>query len=132
MVDIIGRHQKVRSITVEFKIPMNVIFISGHLDKGESPLQAAERETKEEAGLDKNDVEYYNKFEEKITYNVNGRLKDVFYYLARIRNNQQNIKLSDEHQNLTWSNLQDACNLVKHDEMQNVLRKAEQFILNYQ
>jgi len=111
---------------------MNAIFILGHLDKGESPLQAAERETKEEAGLDKNDIEYYNKFEEKISYNVNGRPKDVFYYLGRIRNSQQNIKLSDEHQNLAWSNLQDACDLVKHEEMQNVLRKAEQFILNHQ
>jgi len=102
------------------------------LDKGESPLQAAERETKEEAGLDKNDLEHYNKFEEKISYNVNGRPKDVFYYLARIRNVQQNINLSKEHQNLVWSNLQDACDLVKHNEMQNVLRKAEQFILNNQ
>ncbi|CAF0995581.1 unnamed protein product [Adineta steineri] len=103
----------------------------GHLDKGESPLQAAERETKEEAGLDKNDLEYYNKFEEKITYNINGRPKDVFYYLARIRNAQQNVKLSNEHQNLIWSNLQDACNLVKYNEMQNVLQKAEKFVQNY-
>ncbi len=102
------------------------------MDKGESPLQAAERETKEEAGLDKNDLEYYNQFEEKITYDVNGRPKDVFYYLARIRNAQQSINLSNEHQNLVWLNLQDACHLVKHNEMQNVLRNAEKFILNYQ
>lgn len=100
------------------------------MDKGESPLDAAERETKEEAGLDRNDFENYHKFEEKITYNVNGRIKDVYYYLARLRNSEQNVKLSDEHQNLSWSSLQDACNLVKHHEMQSVLKKAEQFILN--
>jgi len=108
---------------------MNIL---GHLDKGESPLQAAERETKEEAGLDKTDLEYYSKFEEKISYNVNGRPKDVFYYLARLRNGQQNVILSNEHQNSVWSNLQEACHLVKHSEMQNVMGKAEQFILNYQ
>jgi 8-oxo-dGTP pyrophosphatase MutT (NUDIX family) len=107
-------------------------YISGHLDKGESPLQAAERETKEEANLDKNDLEYLNKFEEKITYNVNGQPKDVFYYLARIRNAQQTIKLSDEHHNLVWSNLKDACSLVKHHETQLALQKAETFIQNYQ
>ncbi len=107
-------------------------FISGHLDSGESPLQAAERETKEEAGLDKTDFEHLDKFEDKITYNVNGRPKDVFYYLARIRNAQQTIHLSDEHQNSMWSNLQDACKLVKHHQTQDVLQKAEQFILNYQ
>jgi bis(5'-nucleosidyl)-tetraphosphatase len=102
------------------------------LDKGEAPLHAAERETKEEAGLDKNDYEYLNKFEEKISYHVNNRPKDVIYYLARIRNAQQSIHLSDEHQHSVWSNLQDACDLVKHHEIQNVLRKAEEFIQKYQ
>ena len=100
------------------------------MDGNETPLQAAERETKEEAGLDKNDYEHYNKFEEKITYNVNGRLKDVYYYLARVRNAQQKINLSYEHQNFTWLNLKDARNLVKHNETQNVLQNAEEFLQN--
>ncbi|CAF3928266.1 unnamed protein product [Rotaria sordida] len=100
----------------------------GHLDNDESPLQAAERETKEEAGLDKNDLKYYDKFEEKITYDVNGKPKDVYYYLARLNNAQQKINLSNEHQNISWSNLHDACDLVKHENLQNILRKAEEFI----
>ncbi len=101
------------------------------MDNDESPIQAAERETKEEAGLDKNDLEYYDKFEEKTTYNVKGKPKDVYYYLARLRNAQQKINLSDEHQGLSWSNLQDACKLAKHDNLQTILRKAEEFIKNY-
>ena len=67
------------------------------MDEGETPLQAAERETREEAGLDKNDLEHLKKFEEKITYNVNGKPKDVFYYLARIRNDQKNIEEPNCH-----------------------------------
>ncbi len=102
----------------------------GHLDNNESPIQAAERETQEEAGLVKKDLEYYDKFEEKTTYNVQGKPKDVYYYLARLRNAEQEINLSDEHQNLSWSNLQDACKLVKYENMQNILRKAEEFIKN--
>ncbi len=98
------------------------------MDKDETPLQAAERETREEAGLDKNDLEYYDKFQEKTTYNVNGKPKDVYYYLARLRNAEQKINLSNEHQDLSWSNLEDACNLVKYENMQNILRKAEEFI----
>jgi bis(5'-nucleosidyl)-tetraphosphatase len=101
------------------------------LDNDESPLEAAERETREEAGLDKSDLEYYDKFEEKTTYNVKGKPKDVYYYLARLRNAQQKINLSDEHQNLSWANLEDSCNLVKYENMQNILRKAEEFIKNY-
>ena len=102
------------------------------MDKDETPLQAAERETKEEAGLDKNDLEYYENFEEKITYNVNGRPKNVFYYLARLRNTQQKINLSEEHQNLSWSVLHDGCHLLKHENMQNILLRAEEFIKNYE
>ncbi len=98
------------------------------MDGDESPLQAAERETKEEAGLDKSDFEICDKFEEKTTYNVKGKPKDVYYYLARLRNYDHTINLSDEHQNLTWSSLQDACKLVKYENMQNILRKAEDFI----
>jgi 8-oxo-dGTP pyrophosphatase MutT (NUDIX family) len=103
----------------------------GHLENDEFPIQAAERETEEEAGLNKNDLEYYDKFEEKTTYNVNGQPKDVYYYLARLRDAQKKINLSEEHQNLSWSNLQDACNLVKYENMQNILRKAEEFIKNF-
>ncbi|CAF1490029.1 unnamed protein product [Adineta ricciae] len=84
----------------------------GHLDAGESPLQAAERETKEEAGLTRNDFECYEKFEEKTTYDVKGKPKDVYYYLACLRNPEQSISLSDEHQALSWSNLQEACDLM--------------------
>lgn len=102
------------------------------MDNDEHPMQAAERETKEEAGLDKNDLEYYDKFEEKITYHVKGKPKDVYYYLARLINAQQKINLSDEHQDMSWGNLHDACNLAKHEDLQNVLRKAEDFINNYQ
>jgi bis(5'-nucleosidyl)-tetraphosphatase len=102
------------------------------LDGDEAPIQAAERETKEEAGLDKSDYERCDKFEEKSTYNVKGKPKDVFYYLARLRNAQQKINLSDEHQDLRWANLQDACVLAKYENMQKILRKAEEFIKNSQ
>lgn len=98
------------------------------MDNDETPLQAAERETKEEASLDRKDLEYYDKFEEKTTYNVKGKLKDVYYYLARLRNNDQKINLSDEHQDLSWANIEDACKLVKYENMQNILRHAEEFI----
>ncbi|CAF3411106.1 unnamed protein product [Rotaria socialis] len=100
----------------------------GRLEAGESPLQAAERETKEEAGLDKNDLEYYKQFQETIAYDSEGQLKNVFYYLASVRNVGQSIQLSDEHQNLCWSTLEDACRLANHSATENVLRKADEFI----
>ena len=100
----------------------------GHLDGDETPLQAAERETQEEAGLDKEHLEYFDRFEEKISYLVNGKPKDVYYYLARVRDPEQKIILSDEHQDLSWSNIHDACQLVKHETLQSVLKKADDFL----
>ncbi|CAF3863326.1 unnamed protein product [Rotaria magnacalcarata] len=82
----------------------------------------------EEAGLEKSDFEYYDKFEETITYDCNGRPKSVAYYLGRLRNAEQSIQLSDEHQQLCWSTLEDACRLASHSETQNALRKADEFI----
>lgn len=105
-------------------------FVLGHLDNDETPMQAAQRETQEEAGLVKEDLEYCDKFEAKTTYDVKGKPKDVYYYLARLRNPQQKINLSDEHQDLNWSNLENACKLVKYENMQSILRKAEEFIGN--
>lgn len=100
------------------------------MDNDETPLQAAERETKEEAGLDRTDLDCMKNFESKTTYDVRGQPKDVYYYLARLRNPEQKINLSDEHQNLNWANLQEACRLVKHQNMQDILRQAETFLSN--
>jgi bis(5'-nucleosidyl)-tetraphosphatase len=108
------------------------MYFVGHLDGDELPIQAAERETKEEAGFDCQDLEYNNKFQEKITYDVKGSMKIVYYYLARLKNIQQQVILSNEHQNSSWSNLDDACELVKYAEMQQVLRKADEFIRDNQ
>lgn len=94
-------------------------------------MQAAQRETQEEAGLTKEDLEYYDKFEVKTTYNVKGKPKDVYYYLACLRNPEQKINLSDEHQDLKWSDLDGACKLAKYENMQDILRKADAFIQNH-
>lgn len=102
--------------------------LSGHLDEGENALQAAARETKEEAGLEMTDLEVVQGFEEKLHYPVNGKPKDVIYYLARLINGEQKIHLSDEHQNFIWAKLPDACQLVKYNDTQSVLRKAEEFL----
>ena len=104
--------------------------ISGHLENDETPFQAAERETKEESGLDLGDLDVLRGFEVKVTYPVRGAPKDVHYFLARLRNFQQEIQLSDEHQNFRWMTLQDALQVIEHEHTRSVLEQGERFINN--
>ncbi|CAF1006708.1 unnamed protein product [Didymodactylos carnosus] len=104
----------------------------GHLDGDEAPLEAAERETKEEAGLNKDDLLYHKKFEKKLSYKIvkdsKEVPKDVYYYLAEIRNPNQEIKVSDEHWTYKWLELEAACEKVQFDDMKQALKEAEEFI----
>lgn len=98
----------------------------GHVEQGEDLLQTAYRETEEEAGISKNDLLLTN-YSETINYEVNKKPKAVTYYLAEL-SDCASIKLSDEHQDYKWANLEDACKLVNFAEMQKVLRNCDAFL----
>ena len=108
----------------------------GHLDEGENELETAIRETKEESGLDI-DLDYKiidlnHRIE--LNYLVNGgkHQKIVYYWIARldhIKNPQ--IKLSDEHIDYKWLDLEKAVELAKFSDMQEALRNSEKFIREY-
>ncbi|XP_014285314.1 bis(5'-nucleosyl)-tetraphosphatase [asymmetrical] [Halyomorpha halys] len=98
----------------------------GHVEKGEDLLQTAYRETEEEAGISKNDLLLTN-YSETINYEVNNKPKAVTYYLAQLADDAS-VKLSHEHQDFKWANLEDACVLVNFPEMQKVLRNCDAFL----
>lgn len=82
----------------------------GHLDPGENYMDAAIRETKEEAGLlNKEHYKIYPNFMVHLEYPVNGKLKTVIYWLAELKDPETKIKLSHEHQEYAWCSMEDAC-----------------------
>ena len=106
----------------------------GHLDDGETDLEAAVRETLEEAALAK-DVDYtiLNPADERMRieshYLANGKTKRVVYWLAEVlKPDQVRVTLSDEHIDYKWAALEQACDLVNFDEMQRVLKAAHSLI----
>ncbi len=110
----------------------HVDFAKGHIEKGETKLQAAERELEEETGINK--VKWLEGYKEKIHYNYKreGQLmsKDVFFFLAQTK--QKNVKISFEHQIYFWLPYHQAYQKITFMNSKNLLQKAEEFILRHQ
>ncbi|XP_049590455.1 bis(5'-nucleosyl)-tetraphosphatase [asymmetrical] isoform X1 [Syngnathus scovelli] len=100
----------------------------GHVDPGEDDLTTALRETKEEAGLGAEDLQIMEGFLKELHYEVRGRPKEVLYWLAELRDPGTEVTLSNEHQSYRWVQLEDACTLAQHKEMQDTLRAAHRYL----
>ena len=74
----------------------------GHIDPGENAMEAALRETWEEAGLSAEMLTVYEALSTQIQYVRRGRPKVVTYWLARLGAPDQAVTISDEHQAFTW------------------------------
>ncbi|XP_038211547.1 bis(5'-nucleosyl)-tetraphosphatase [asymmetrical] isoform X2 [Zerene cesonia] len=93
----------------------------GHVDPGESDWDTALRETQEEAGFTQKDLEIDKNIKKTLSYEVNGKPKDVIYWLAKLINPETPVKLSDEHQDFKWLPLQEAQELSGYDDMKIML-----------
>ncbi|XP_071488701.1 bis(5'-nucleosyl)-tetraphosphatase [asymmetrical]-like [Diadema antillarum] len=99
----------------------------GHLDPGEDYRTAALRETEEEAGYEASQLNITD-FKSTLSYQVNGRPKEVVYWLAELTDPNAPVKLSHEHQAFKWSGLEETCRLSQFEDMQQVFRNAESFL----
>ncbi|BFY97056.1 hypothetical protein BsWGS_00095 [Bradybaena similaris] len=101
----------------------------GHVDPGESEFETAVRETEEEAGFKKEQMKIIKAFEKHLNYEVNGTPKRVIYWLSELRNPDDPVKLSDEHKDFKWLQLEEACQLAKFLDMVELLKEANAYIL---
>lgn len=103
-------------------------FPKGILDKGESGMDAAARETKEETGI--TEFKVIPDFKKTVSYFTrrNGKAvpKYVALFLAETKN--INIKLSWEHDEYTWLFYSDALQRISLSPMKEALKKAEKFL----
>ena len=98
----------------------------GHIESGESELEAATREIKEETSLD---VSFIDGFKEYISYvyrkGEEMSKKSVVFFLAESKSDS--VTLSHEHLDYLWLDFEDAYNLITFEGARNVLKKAEEF-----
>ncbi|XP_033749545.1 bis(5'-nucleosyl)-tetraphosphatase [asymmetrical]-like [Pecten maximus] len=101
----------------------------GHVDPGESEFETALRETAEEAGLNKSHLEIVDNFKKTLHYPVNGRPKRVVYWLAKMKDPEMPVTLSDEHIDFKWLKLEEANKLIsQYKDMQTVFNETDEFL----
>lgn len=52
---------------------------------------------------------------------MNGEPKTVVYWLAKLKNPEQTVTLSSEHQDMKWLSLQEAQAISKYEDMRQLL-----------
>ncbi|KAF5291325.1 hypothetical protein FQA39_LY03476 [Lamprigera yunnana] len=101
----------------------------GHVDPGETdPMITALRETEEESGLTKSDFNVFPDSKHVLNYDVRGKPKVVIYWLAELTRDNAPVRLSNEHQDFKWLEIEDACVYGKYADMQEMLRHFDNFI----
>ncbi|XP_031564543.1 bis(5'-nucleosyl)-tetraphosphatase [asymmetrical]-like [Actinia tenebrosa] len=95
----------------------------GHVDPGESDLQTALRETEEEAGYKEQDLNL-SSIKKTLHYDVRGVPKTVVYWLAELKEYNNPVRLSQEHQDFKWLGFGEARDFL-HSNMIDVLRDID-------
>ncbi len=105
-------------------------FPKGKLEKDERGYQAALREVEEETGIAPRFLRVEKNFRltDKYIYQREGQkiFKIVIFFLAQALQSQ--VKLSYEHEGYGWFLHKDAQNLLKHQNIRTILKRANDFL----
>ncbi len=99
-------------------------FPKGHLEKGETALDAAKREAQEETGI--SNLSVIRGFEEKISYFFRAENKTIFkevtFFLAESKTRE--VRISKEHKGFVWLSYTDALQKLTFKSSKDILQKA--------
>ena len=106
-------------------------FPKGHIEDGESLLEAAVRETKEEAGISARPIPAFS-VDETYWFNKgrNRVRKEVRMFLAQVGRSTK-VRISHEHSGYVWLNINEALRRVKFDTQKNIMKEADSYAGKY-
>ena len=97
-------------------------FPKGHIEKGETEVETAIREVKEETNIDVKVNEKFRYSENYIT--DNNSMKEVVYFLATNKNNQKEAQ-QEEVSEVKWFNYEDAIKTITYDNSKEILKQLK-------
>ncbi len=98
----------------------------GHVEANESEEETAFREIKEETNLD---VDLDSGFQYAVSYSpYDGCMKDVVFFVAKVKDNGEMMPQECEVSDLVWRNLQEAKALLTFDSDKQVLEAAYNYL----
>ena len=100
--------------------------VKGHMEKGETEIDTAVREIREETGI--TELDFLDCFRAKERYSPKeGVMKEVVFFLAET--NEKDVKLEpSEQDDYSWLRLDDAVKRLKFKNHKDLLRDAYQRI----
>ena len=94
----------------------------GHVEEGETEIETAKREVKEETNID---VEVNSNYRYSMNYSPEkGIMKEVVFFLARSISDNLKEQI-EEVQEVKWFDFDDAINTITYDNSKELLRKAK-------
>ena len=93
-------------------------------------ITAAVRETEEEAGFSRSQLDIFEEVRAELKYQAFGRPKVVVYWLAKLINYDDSVVLSEEHQACKWLSLDEARELSGFEDLKKVFTDFHCQVLN--
>lgn len=96
-------------------------FPKGHMEDGETEIETALREVKEEVGLD---VEIDKKRRYTLNYVIGNEIdKTTVLYIAKAKN-EKTIMQESEIENTKWCSFEEALNMLTFDDWKDMFKKV--------
>lgn len=100
----------------------------GRTMEGESEMETAYRETKEETGIIKQYLEVHESCKYVLNFKKKDGKKQLVYWLVKLLKSSFPITLSIEHKDFAWVTLSQASDCIKYSDMQEILHMCESYI----
>lgn len=116
---------KIRYLLIKNKRSSHWSFPKGHVEKGESDIQAAIREVQEETGITPHIIDG---FKAKSEYSIQHRIEKTVFIFAASCDSTKTIIQESEIEDYRWLEYSTAIKNLKFDNDKNILQRVNKFL----